>query len=253
MPTAMFRGNIFDASACKWHETALTGKPFDPPFAVLWGLERVLAVAKEEGRPVTGAAYDARLVIAEEVTKALTFYVTRVAPMVHKPIATQVPIRVTIDVDGEPQDFASHLDLLWRDAAGWLHVWDWKWRDESPTQAYLDRNMQLNLYRYAMQSGVAQVDGEWVEFNEDPIVEWIHVPSLFPYAKGTAEHKKGDDRPVNRIVMAVGDGPLEWVISELEMRTRMARAGHWPTNPDPVGCHICDSKQFCPSSYRSSM
>lgn len=249
MPTAMFRGALFDAAACKWHTDR-----FDPPMAVLFGMENVLREAKESGQPVTGAAFDERYNIADEVTKALYKYVERVAPMFTKVIGVQIPVRFTLDVDGEPQDFASHIDLMWRDAGKVLHIADWKWREESPTQAYLDRNLQFALYRlcaFALD-GWIQIDGEWTQFNEDAVMEWIHIPALFPYARGTGEFKKGDERPLDRIVIAAGDGPLDWAIEELKKRTRMARQGLWPTNPDPVGCHICMSKQFCASSYRSN-
>lgn len=192
-----------------------------------------------------------------------------------KLLGCELPVRLTLDVDGQPAKFASHIDLLFRDEGGFLHLWDWKSVSEAPTRAYLRRNKQLGIYflmpkvgqillggeftgyRPDASEGMVSLwqGGEWVQFDEEPIIEWIQLRNLKPFKRATTaadedgtktEYKKGDTRPLNAIVRDVLIQKTDAIVEELKVMVRMDRAGLYPTNPDPVACHLCESAQWCP-------
>ena len=59
--------------------------------------------------------------------------------------------------------------------------------------------------------------------------------------------KKGDVRPMEKVVRWVGyaNAARQVATDEIANRIRMMRQGHFPTNPDPLGCALCPSQQWC--------
>lgn len=231
--------------------------------ALASGASIVTEAAKRDNEPLTDAVKDNWQIIASELQPMLIRYGAVVASNVGKLIGCELPIRCTIDVDGEPVEFASHLDVLFRDGFGnlWLH--DDKTQQDVPTRAYLARNMQFAMYAYAIRHGQVMVGGEWIEFGEWPRLAWIHVNNLRPFGRKTVvsetdwatgvveevEYAKGDMRPVSKVVLGVpiDEGRERDILREFQTRVRMARAGLWPTNPDPIGCQLCESRKHCPT------
>lgn len=219
--------------------------------------------AKATNQPLTDAVDAGWMKIAAELQPMLTQYGRVVAPRVVKMIGQECPIRCTIDVDGEPVDFASHIDVLYRNATGQLCIDDDKSQQEVPSREFLARNMQFAMYAYATKHGEIMVDGEWLRFNEWPILTWLHVNNLKPFGRKTTatetdwetgevkevEYAKGDTRPAHRVLLNVpiDEGQDQRIMAEFSTRVRMMRAGFWPTNPDEIGCFLCDSKKFCPT------
>ncbi len=244
-PSAMFRGNLIGELFRLCHERDFAEATIFQ--AANEAKNNCIARARDEHQPITAAVSDAIVPLVAEAAELAKWYGERVVPTLGRVLGCELPIRWTMDVDGVPVDFASHLDLLHRLPSGILGVGDWKAREESPTLAYLDRNMQLALYFLMVKHGEILLDGEWVAFDEWPLVSWIHANNLAPYKRSGDGYKKGEHRPLERIVMGCGFEPAKEsaIAEELALRVRMWRAGFFPTNPDPVGCFICPSRTHC--------
>lgn len=248
MTTALYRGLLAGAALEFLH-----GKHLDRNLcmtAVNQAAAKVEHVAQDENRPLSDSVTANLADIHAEVFKVCEFYCGRFADPFAKCriIGTELPIRCDIDVDGEAIHFASHLDLLFRHPDSSLVFDDFKWREETPTAQYLARNLQFAMYAYALRFGEVQTpDGEWVSFAIWPIGRWIHLPGLKPYARNGPDYKAGEHRDIDKIIRTVpfDDSSEAPILNEFAQRVRMARANFWPTNPDPVGCHICDSRMFC--------
>jgi len=169
-------------------------------------------------------------------------------------IGCEVPVRLTLMVDGQPAEFASHIDLLTQDAAGFVHLDDWKTGEESPTRAFLSRNLQLGMYYLCVQQGSLLLNGEWVSLLETPLVSWIHMRYCMAVKRKTTitdegghplELGAGEMRPRNAIVREVMIDNPGAIIRAFETRVRMARANFYPATPSEVGCHLCESSRFC--------
>jgi len=260
--SAKFRGSLWHEARAlcyargEWSEHAAFKALTD-------GASIVIEQAKADNEPLTDAVVANWQNIAAELTPLLVRYGAVVASRVAKLIGCELPIRATFEVDGETIEFASHIDVLFRDGMGNVCMDDDKTQEEVPTRAYLARNMQFAMYAAALESGSVMVDGEWIEFRQWPRLSWIHVNNLRPFGRKTVckevdwttgaieevEYAKGDMRPESKIVLGVPIDPSQRAAIEAEFatRVRMARAGLWPTNPDPIGCHLCESRTFCPS------
>lgn len=260
MPTALYRGNLIHAATrlChergRWDEGAVETALIDAG-----GI--VARQAKDENRPLTEAVTKSCTIIMAECARMLAAYGQLVAPLFVKVIALEAPIRLTLDVDGEPAEFASHIDFIARDKDGRLCIPDWKSGSDAPTRAYLNRNIQLALYWLACHDGLIQVDGwtGWQNLGEWPRMAWVHMNNLLPYGRKTTvvdqdtgeevTYEKGQKRPLNKIVQWCDYLPecADAVRAELATRVRMRRAGLYPAHPDPVGCFLCECRDFCPS------
>jgi len=259
MPGALYRGLLAGEALSILHNR----KSFDDiSSAMQEAIDKVIRQSVDERRPLTQAVKDKQGEIHAEVAEALGHYRDQVWPMFESSelIGTEVPIRFTLDVDGEPMDFASHLDLMFRDATGQCHVWDWKFREQtSAPYSYLSRNLQLGMYFLAVAEGeIGFSNGEfWETLGEMAEVAWIDLPNLFPYSRKTTTKDdagnevtfvKGDRRPINKIVRRINFQPehLDTIKAELSLRVRMMRLDMWPTNPSE-SCEYCDSQRFCPT------
>jgi hypothetical protein len=226
----------------------------------------VLAEAKKSNRPLSEAVARDESEIRAVVTKMAVQYAAQIGEpfaATHTIIGVELPIRWTFEHESldAPAEFASHLDLLYRDDEGHLCCVDFKYRDDAPTSAYLSRNMQLGSYWLAIRYGSIRIDEEmdiWSEFGEWPRLAWLHLPCLMPYTRKTTAKNddgdeqtfvKGDRRPMRSILRwAFYEPKLEGALrDELALRIRMMRSGMFPMNPDPVRCHICDVNHACPA------
>lgn len=256
MPGAMYFGNLWHEAVRLCHERNWW-HVFQVDGAVLDAHQIVLAKAKAENRPLTEAAQKNAMADQAECSRLLLAYAQRVLPVMGTMIGCEVPIRLTLDIDGEPQEFATHLDYLGRNANG-LCVFDWKTGEESPTRPYLNRNLQFALLWLMVRRGEVLLDGFWTALEAWPQMTWVHVRNLNPYGRKTVavddngeerEFVKGEARPINKILRSPpftesGEAAL---LEELTTRVRMYRAGMFPTNPDPIGCELCESSKWCPS------
>lgn len=218
--------------------------------------------ARVEGQRFSEAVMKNRADIEATAAKWMALYEARFTELRDcvEVVGVELPVRYTLDVDGTPQEFASHLDLLYRDGNR-LVIRDWKTGEDAPHFAYLRRNLQLGLYWLAVAEGEVCIDAgldQWVNFGEWPSIEWLHVRSLEPYKKACpgindagepVNFAKGDLRPTRQVVRKVEYVPAQadTFKEELRTRVRMVRTGVWPMNPDPVGCGLCQSKAFCPA------
>jgi hypothetical protein len=214
-----------------------------------------------ENRPITPAADRDAAETGTEVAELIGHYIRRFSGwFAHsKLIGVEVPIRLTTKVDEQVQEFASHVDLLYRDPHGNLCIDDWKTGDSDWDGEHVHRSMQVGMYYLAGMLGSVCLDGEWVELGESPHVCIVDVDALWPYSrKVTAkdesgadrQYVKGDDRPLSSIrweVLVTNEAAI-W--DEWSTRVRMFRAGLYPTNPTATGCRVCDSSHACPTWSR---
>ncbi len=220
--------------------------------AVLHGVKVCEAEAKQENRPLSPSVKEKRSDYMAESLELVVLYAQRLKPARDETIiGTEIPLRFTLEHESldEPHEFATHIDLLGRNRDGVLVIDDWKTGKESPSFSYLSRNMQLALMWLGLLDGeiLEPTLGTWERLGERAIVQWIHIRSLKPYSKGGNGFKKGDARPLEKIRFAVGFVHEQRIRDELALRVRMVRAGHFPTNPDAIGCMLCDCKAACPS------
>lgn len=246
---AMYRGLLFHKAAELYHS--------DQPIDMDAIDDLVRADLARGGRRISDvAARDAKDTL-EEVADLLECYKARFAGWFasSKIIAVEPAVRCTVDVDGEPVEFASHMDLLFRDPHGNLTVWDWKTGDTEYEPEYAHRSLQVGMYYHAVERGSVRIGGEWVDLNESPSVAFIEVDNLKPYGrKVTAKdesgvekvYAKGDLRPLSSIVREVLVTNPQAIIDEFSVRVRMFRAGLYPTNPNSAGCRVCESAKWCP-------
>lgn len=256
---ALFKGNLAHETLGLIHK----GESVDASFAQ--ALSTVQARAKSEGYPLSQSVKDNMADYTKEVRLIVDNYIRRVLPLIAashgRLVAVEPDVRMTVNLAGRDVSFASHLDLVWIDIEGWLNIWDWKLWTESPTHNYLHRNLQMGLYWLMGRYGEVLIDSElevWKNFGGNVRVTWINLSDLRPYTRKTPgiddngeprEFVKGDDRPLRNVIRTIehqeANEQLLW--DELETRIKMRDAGLWPTNPDPVGCQVCQSKMFCPS------
>lgn len=250
--TALYRGQLWHAARRAVIERKTTSNPFHTAL--------VLSVARDEVRKEAGDSLTDAKGLDEadaEVEKWLAEYIDRVVPTLGKIIGQEVPLRFTLDVDGEPQEFATHIDLAFTDATGRLHLHDDKTGEDAPTRAYLERNYQFGMMAYGVRHGLVETDIGWVALGQWPTISWVHVRHLKTYSRKTSvtnyetgevdEFGKGDRRPLDKIVIPVTytDADERHIVDALSERVRMMRAGFWPANPSEVGCHLCESRRWC--------
>jgi len=257
---ALFCGQLFHEAVGLAHKSKLNDFLTTPAECVETALPVVLEGFKTEGRTLSRAVVASMDDHKATVVDWLKNYIDRFAAefSVAKLIGVEVPCRWSLDVDGETEDFASHLDLLYRTAEGALVLWDWKSGAEAPSTEFLIRNLQMGLYHLALKYGSIMLDGQWVEMEEHPVIEWVHVRYLMPYGKKVTTkdedgvettYAKGDTRPRNKVVIpaTVTEAGEQALVNELSLRVRMKRLGLYPTNPSEQGCRLCESRRWCPN------
>ena len=251
--SALYSGLLFHEVATRLHRLP-DGLDLSLPQLTLTVAESSTAVmlgVQNENRPVSDAVNANRGDLVAEVIAWAIGYCNRFREFFRtcKIIGTELPCRMTIDVDGEPAEFASHLDLLFRDQHGNLRLWDWKTGEDSPTFAYLSRNMQFGMYDQVLKSGSVKIGDDWVEFGEPATLFWVQVRDLMPYSKkttvGDTTYVKGDLRPDTAILRPIQIANDQAVLDEFALRVRMSRADIWPANPDKIGCSLCESQRWC--------
>jgi hypothetical protein len=169
-------------------------------------------------------------------------------------VGLELPCRMTLVLDGVPINFASHIDALVRHSWGYS-ILDWKWRMDSPTQAGLDRDLQLGMYRLMADRGHFLIGGGWRVLEGRARVGIVHLPYLRPVGRKTSwvdpetgeqiELLKGDARPIERAVRWANHRHLVAIVSAFEERVRMIRAGLFPAMPSMVECMTCESEAWC--------
>lgn len=257
---ALFCGQLFHEAVAIAHKVKLNDFLAPASQCVDEALPTVLEGFKKENRPLSRAVAENIDDHKATVVGYLKAYIARFADLFAEArlIGVEVPCRWSMEVDGEVQDFASHLDLLYRTPEGALVLWDWKTGEDAPSAEFLTRNLQMGLYHLMLKYGSIRLGDEWVEMGEHPVIEWIHVRHLLPYSRKVttkdedgveATYAKGDLRPLNKIVLpaTVTEAGEQALIDELTLRVRMKRLGMYPTNPSEQGCRMCESRRACPN------
>lgn len=254
MTTALYAGNLFHAAVRLWHEDPM----LEIPVCVMTAAKMVEEQSRSEGRPLTDAVIADRPEHSGKCEQWLRTYAAAFSAMFPKSVVwCEVPVRITLTIDGIDEDFASHLDglVVPIDSPTDMTIIDWKTGEDSPTYEYLSRNLQLGLYWLMVRKGRVMMDGKWCRPISNPRVAWIHARNLQPYGKRgeyvgpggeVIQYKKGDLRPLHKIIQFVNFDNEDALLAELTTRVRMKRAGLYPTNPDPAGCFVCESNQYCP-------
>jgi len=217
--------------------------------------EWAIAQQKKEGTPCSESVKTNASEYEAEALRVCMLYWTRFGSKL-KTLGCELPVRGTIEIDGEDVNFASHIDILARTPEGELMVYDWKFREDAATRDYMHRNLQTAMYWWVLRNGQVQIGGQWFAFREAVDVAIIDMWNFKPYAKATSgvddngeprAFVKGDDRPLHKIIRRGHYKDEAAILNEFATRVRMMRRGLWPTNPDPLGCTICQSRMYCPA------
>tara|TARA_R100000458_G_scaffold39271_1_gene36772 strand:+ start:3200 stop:3979 length:780 start_codon:yes stop_codon:yes gene_type:complete len=244
------------------HETGDWG---DPKAATAWGLWQTKRDLEDDRREMTDSVVKNMGNILKEVEAVAGQYSTLLREKFERTdlIGCEVPCKMKIgDIE-----FASHTDLMVRDsgnAFGFgkdrLLIFDWKWRQDVPTKAYLARNLQFATYWLMANQGTFLVE-EWagycpIENAEDAKLVWIHLPYLKPFGRKTVvkdddgterEFLKGDTRPISSVLRHANYLPehKEEITQAIVNRVEMYKSGFFPANPEPAKCHLCEAESFC--------
>lgn len=258
--TALFRGNAGHAALEALHTA------FDPEqwledevahACVVRGMKEAMGKSVSEGRPITAAVERDQVKIETELVTLVSHYAARFSEYFAQCqlVGVELPVRRTIVVDGIDEDFASHVDLLfigpdwWNEGSDFiLRVWDWKFKEVSPTPDYITRHLQLGGYADAIRFGKFYKDGEWHEIQCGEVgVAIVDMMRCKPYLKSGKDFKKDDERPLNRIVHSrvIGERGMGRWRNEFADRVRMKRLDLWPMSPDPISCSNCDVRVHC--------
>lgn len=249
--TAMFRGTLFHAHAEAWHMGQSANHILED------AIERV----RLEGRELTAACLRDSAELDQECAIMLSHYVRRYQKFFEasKLIGCEIPLRWSgIDVDGKPIDFATHIDLLFRDPHGCLSLWDWKTGDTDWDGDHAGRSLQVGMMFMAVQYGQILIPGDddWTALGEAPSVSIVNVENCKPYSRKTTatgddgierEFVKGEDRPETSIRKEVLCNNESLILEQFATRVRMDRANLWPTNPTDTGCRVCECRMACPT------
>lgn len=263
--TAMFKGLVAGETMRIIHEKAGihdTGAEAPALYTpiVAEAIDIVRKQLADEGRQMSDAVEKSMSEIISEIGEIADSYWTRLRPKFAGStlLGCEVPVRWSY-APRLPQ-FASHIDLLYRNQHGNLVFCDWKLRDVSPTYHYLSRNMQFAAYHGALLEGsVMLTDGlssEWKRLAEPSVGVWIHLGALMPFGRKTRceddrgmerEFAKGDPRPVRMSWKEIeyDRNAIERIRSEIMCRAKMIRGKVFPMNPDPQGCMLCECESFC--------
>jgi hypothetical protein len=244
--SAMFRGLLIHHHLQCWHEDRAAD------------LYSVLDSIKKEGRTLTTACAAAVQETNEEAKTIVGYYAQRYGAFFKqcKLLGCEVPLRWNgIDVDGKPADFATHIDLLYKDPNGLLCADDWKSGDTDWDGEHSSRSMQFGMTFMALQYGHAMLDGEWIDLQEAPHVRVVDVDALKPYSRRTMgkkdgedyEYVKGDVRPESSVSWDMLMTNESGILEQFATRVRMARANLWPMNPTDKGCRACECRKACPT------
>lgn len=255
MPSAMYKGSLA-GKACEYlHENNAWD---NVPWCMACAREAVGIDLEKENRHLTDAVKRDEKKIVMEVGERIFDYARRFGPLFSQcdHIGTELPVRWTLEHNSlaEPFPCASHIDLLCRDSndvfgrgAGRLILVDQKYTDEAPTWDYVTRNQQMMLYQLVIYKGEVLLDDEWIRFEEWCASALIHLPSLHVYKKASGEFKKGDEKPLEKILLWTNfrEDSVDRMKSELAVKARCFRNGDYPASPSAVGCMTCCSKQWC--------
>ena len=230
----------------------------------------------------------------EEVAKLCTHYMARRKDYFAQCtiLGVEAPMRWVMEVGSHaPIKMATHCDLIYRDPNGEITVGDYKlnedWftmaggqidelagcskngepkaiklADQLPTIDYLGRNPQFAMMSLMVNYGAVHLNvggrDEWVEFDENPWLEWVNLNSFKPYSAackvrefggGLREYKKGDERPMSVLIRRWRDSMEKQNLAKSHIAKRVLVFEHdlYTPNPDKLGCFLCASKEWCDS------
>ena len=222
-----------------------------------------------ERRSISEAVVQGQHDIRAECTAALRQYADRFGDRFKRCelVGCEVPVRM----EAAGVRFASHVDLCFYDPAGVFHgargafvVWDYKFREDAPTRAFLARNLQFGLYWLCAMRGqylVSEQMQHWVtpapEAGRTPCVTaWVHMPYLKPFGRATTykdddgqevQAKKGDRRPDRMILRECGlrKANADAVLADIMQHVELLRSGIDLAIPEELGCHLCECEPWC--------
>jgi hypothetical protein len=266
MQTALFRG--LAAHTVMEHIHLGVWSPIQVPAYIETAKQITIEKSKDEGRPMSDTVVRDMDEIGDDICKVAIHYIERQADYFSKckVLGVEVPVRWRLEVEGlEPINFASHVDILYRDPNGELRIRDFKYQDQPPTMEYLARNKQMFVYHFCATEGIFKLhdlgsDADWVHFGELAWMEVVDLKNFKPYLKATpvtengvvTTYSKGDQRPLRNLIK-------DWRYSpdkESDMKQQLAqqvsamRSGYWPTNPDKRGCQLCEAKTSCMNAIK---
>lgn len=273
---ALFRGLVAHSALEEVHASHQDGKE--------WALkncaDKIIADLTNEGREPSDSVMANLPAISKEIEGMVAQYEKRVIPFCDAKEYTFLGTEVPVYWELSPEVFlSSHVDILFIDGNNRPIIWDWKWRVSASAVSDLSRSLQLACYWACLASGEGMVkldDDKVLILDIDkragwaiqgdgwsypptgsavPLVSWIDLPSLKPYARATmgkdeqgnaVSYVKGDDRPLDRIIKSIDHkvSQVEAIRKSALLRAEMIINKTAPYIPQ--GCSHCESEPWCP-------
>ncbi len=165
-----------------------------------------------------------------------TWHAEQEAAGQRRPLAAEHAFSVTFGVDGDKVTLRGSMDRVEVDAAGLVHVVDFKTGKHAPSGSEIAEHAQLGVYQVAVEEGaVDELVGSGARSGGAELVQ-LRVGES---AKRPESPKvQPQDRP--------GDEPF-FAYRALSDAVRTIRTEQWVATPSPKACQFCTFARVCPA------
>ncbi len=126
---------------------------------------------------------------------------------------------------------------------------DFKTSKAAPPQVFVDLDLQLGLYSWAMKHGTFLANGKLIQPNRLPERQTLYfLRHHIPYKRATGGKQAGEERGDPRLTTTRSAEQLKALKADVSSVARMIRLGLFPRSPDPMKCGVCGYQQACKGS-----
>lgn len=165
-----------------------------------------------------------------------TWHAEQEAAGQRRPLAAEHAFSVTFGVDGDKVTLRGSMDRVEVDAAGLVHVVDFKTGKHAPSGSEIAEHAQLGVYQVAVEEGaVDELVGRSARSGGAELVQ-LRV----------AESAKRSESPKVQPQDGPGDEPF-FAYRALSDAVRTIRTEQWVATPSPKACQFCTFARVCPA------
>lgn len=165
-----------------------------------------------------------------------TWHAEQEAAGVRRPLAAEHGFSVTFGVGDDEVTLRGSMDRVEVDAAGLVHVVDFKTGKRAPSGSEITEHAQLGVYQVAVEQGAAdELVGRRARSGGAELVQ-LRV----------ADSAKQPDRPKVQPQDGPGEQPF-FAYAALSDAVRTIRTEQWVATPSPKACQFCTFARVCPA------
>ena len=177
-----------------------------------------------------------RALFEEEAVAMLTGYREKAYNRETEVLLAEAPFTLAVG----KQVFTGTVDQVRKNPDGTIELVDFKTSRFAVSQAFLDVDVQMNLYAAALQQGAFRTEEGLRMFGILPDrCTWYHLRHHIPYKRKTSTAQAGDERGDPRIVTRRTEADLEEFFEDVRMIAEAIDRGLFPKNPNPMHCGFC--------------